>query len=396
MFNEAILIKKPFLRPDSGVMPGRCFNLCSRGTIDDMFHGHHRRSGFPGRLRFIARRVARTVPAFLIAMLGLSALVNATMEVTVRSQIVEAAQGAVMANKALKSADEIQRFKADVIAGMEESYGLHEPRWKRIATQTLHIITLDLGDSRFERTEFPERSREVRKIILQRLPHTLILFTSSTIISIVLGIALGTAMARKPGGLLDRGSSITAMVLYGTPTWWVATFMILFFVYTIPIFRVGALRSPFAPAGPLFQFLDYLSYLALPLLTLVLVKVWSFAYLTRAMVTVPLQEDFVMAARGRGIPEGKILRRHGLRVAAPGLTTMAAQAFAQSIMGDMLVEKALARPGLGRTLFSAITSNDVALYTGILAVVTAIYCLSFMLLDIAYAWLDPRIGYGRE
>ncbi len=360
-----------------------------------MFQGHLRRSGLPGRLRFIMRRVARTVPAFIVAMFCLAALVNTTLEVTVKGQIVEAAQGAVMANKALKSADDIQKFKRDLIAGMEESYGLNKPRLWRILGQTFRIITLDLGMSKTDRTEYPERSREVRKILLQRLPHTLILFGSSTLISIVLGTALGTAMARKPGGPLDRVSSLTAMVLYGTPTWWVATFMILFFVFWIPVFRVGALRSPVAPAGGFLQTLDYLSYLALPLLTLVLVKVWSFAYLTRAMVTVPLQEDYVMAARGRGIPEGRILRRHGLRVAAPGLTTMAAQAFAQSIMGDMLVEKALSRPGLGCTLFSAITSNDVALYTGILALVTAVYCLSFMLLDIAYAWLDPRIGYGR-
>ncbi|OHD23252.1 MAG: hypothetical protein A2Y38_24250 [Spirochaetes bacterium GWB1_59_5] len=304
----------------------------------------------------------------MIAMFCLSALVNATLEVTVKGQIAEAAQSAVMANKSLKTSDEIQKFKQDVIAGMEESYGLHLPRLRRIIGQTFRIITLDLGLSQTDRTEYPERSREVRKILLQRLPHTLILFGSSTLISIVLGIALGTAMARKPGGLLDRGSSLAAMALYGTPTWWVATFMILFFVFWIPLFRVGALRSPVAPTGAFLQALDYLSYLALPLLTLVLVKVWSFAYLTRAMITVPLQEDYVMAA----------------------------QAFAQSIMGDMLVEKAMSRPGLGRTLFSAISSNDVALYTGILALVTAVYCLSFMLLDIAYAWLDPRIGYGRE
>jgi peptide/nickel transport system permease protein len=331
----------------------------------------------------------------MVAMLGLSIVVNAALEATVRSQIVESAQAAVMGNKSLKTPEEIIAFKNAVIEGMERSFGLFEPRWKRILDQTYRIVRLDLGEARYDRTEYPERSRSVRRIILQRLPHTLVLFSASTLISIVLGIALGTLMARKPGEPLDRGSSLAAMALYGTPTWWVATFMILFFVYTVPVFKVGALRSPVTPDGTIPQMLDYLAYLALPLLTLVLVKVWSFAYLTRAMVTVPLQEDYVMAARGRGIPEGKILRRHGLRVAAPGLTTMAAQAFAQSIMGDMLVEKAMSRPGLGMTLFSAILANDVALYTGILAVVTAIYCLSFMLLDIAYAWLDPRIGYGR-
>jgi peptide/nickel transport system permease protein len=348
------------------------------------------------RLRFMGNRIVRTAIGFAVAIVSLSAVVNTTMEATIRSQINEAAQGAVMGNKDLKNTEDILKFKRDFIEGMEHAYGLHKPRLTRIAQQTWNILTLDLGKSKSTTTEYPDRSTDVRKIILERLPHTMILYGSSTFVAVVLGIMIGTAMARKPGGKLDKAGSLITMLVYGTPAWWVASFMILFFVYGIPIFRVGALRSPVAPATEIGRIFDYLSYLALPFLTLVFIKLWSFSFFTRSMVVLPMQEDYVHAARGRGIPESKILRRHGLRVAAPGLTTMAAQAFAQSFAGDILVEKVLARPGIGLTLYQSIRSNDIGLTTGILAIVTLIYCLSFTLLDFIYAWLDPRIAYGRD
>ena len=355
---------------------------------------HRIASPLQRRLRFMGGRLLRTALGFTVAIVALSAVVNTTMEATIRSQINEAAQSAVMGNKDLKNTEDILRFKRGFIEGMELSYGLGKPRLLRILAQSWNILTLDLGSSRSTTTEYPDRSRNVKKIIQERLPHTLILYTSSTLVAIVLGIMMGTAMARKPGGRLDRAGSMVTMIVYGTPAWWVASFMILFFVYGIPLFKVGALRSPVAPATEMGRVIDYLSYLALPFLTLVFIKMWSFSFLTRSMVVMPMQEDYVHAARGRGIPESRILWRHGLRVAAPGLTTMAAQAFAQSFMGDILVEQVLARPGIGLTLFQSIRSNDIGLTTGILAIVTLIYCLSFMLLDFLYAWLDPRIGYG--
>ncbi len=359
-------------------------------------HQHALRSASLGRLKYIGRRLFRSILSFAIAILCISAVVNATLEATVRSQIVETVQGAVMNNSELKSAEDVIAFKREATLALERSFGLHLPSWQRVLRRSWDIMTLRLGDSRSTMTNYPERSRKVRDIVLERTPHTLILFTSSTLISMALGLWLGTRMASKPGGRLDRAASITTMVMYGTPSWWLGTFFILFFVYLIPIFRIGSLYSAEPPAGAIGRFFDYLSYLILPLLTLIVIKLWSFAYLTRSMVVLPMQEDFVMAARGRGIPEAKILRRHGLRTAAPGVMTLAAQSFAQSIVGDILLERIMTRPGLGTTLFNALGWNDMNLVTGILAMVTAIYCITYAILDIAYALLDPRIAYGRQ
>lgn len=360
-----------------------------------MAHQHHApRSLLHGRLRFIARRLLRSAIGYFVAIVCIAAVVNATMEATVRSQLVEAAQGAVLAAGQLASAEEAAALKRQTIARMEKSLGLDKPGWVRILARAWAVMRLDLGSSRSTMTNYPLRSRLVLDIIKERSRPTLVLFASSTLIAIALGTWLGTAMAAKPGGRLDRGAGFITMLVYGTPSWWLGTFFVLAFVYVLPVFKIGALRSPESPPGLVAAALDYLSYLALPLITLVFIKLWSFAYMTRAMVVVPMQEDFVVAARGRGIPERAILTRHGLRTAAPGVMTMASQALAQSIGGDILLERVMTRPGLGTTLFSALGVNDIPLITGIMAVLTAIYCLSYALLDISYGILDPRMAYG--
>jgi len=345
------------------------------------------------RLRFIGARLLRLGIGFFAATLCYSAVVNKMMEVTVRGQIDEQLQ-AVMMGSGLTDPEERTALRDRTRAALERSFGLDKPAWVRVARRSWDIVTLDLGDARYESTGYPKRSSKVSDIILDRLPPTLIMFSLTTVISIALGLWIGRWMAARPGGRLDRAATSITMVMFGTPTWWVASFMVLLFVYVVPVFRVGALHSPNLPDDALIRFLDYLSYLALPVLSLVLVKTWGIAFYTRAMTVVPMQEDYVMAARGRGLPEGKILRKHALRVAAPGITTMAAQAFAQSICGDILVEQVMARPGIGWTLFAALRWNDIPLITGILSVITMIYVLTFAVMDILYAFLDPRIGYG--
>lgn len=356
----------------------------------DETRGAHRST----RLRFIAARLARLAVGFFVATICYSAVANAMLETTVHAQINEALLG-VMAGCPSSDPAERAAYRADARAAMERSYWLDRPRWMRILARSWNIVTLDLGEARFDYTMAEPHSQLVSAIILERLPSTLILFGLTTALSLPLGLWMGRNMARKPGSLLDRVATLVTMLMFGTPTWWLGTFMILLFVYVVPIFRMGALYTPGLPDNAIVRALDYLSYLALPVLTLVIVKVWGVAYYTRAMTLVPLQEDFVMAARGRGIPERKILTRHGMRVAAPGIVTMAAQSFAMSICGDILVETVMCRPGIGWTLYQALRQNDIPLVCGILSVITIVYVTVFAIMDILYAWLDPRIAYGR-
>jgi len=345
------------------------------------------------RIHFISGRLLRLGLGFMTATLCYSIVLNSMLETTIKAQIEESLQGFRLG---LAATDPIERESAMAThrRDLEREFWLDRPAWQRVLARAVDIVTLDLGLSQTTETNYPERSRLVLDIVKERLKPTLLLFSISSGISILLGVALGKHMAARPGGGIDRGATALTMIFFGTPPWWVASFMVLLFVYTSPVFKIGALHSVNAGGGWLSMGLDYTYYLSLPVLTLVLIKTWSVAYFTRMMTVVPLQEDYVMAARGQGIPESKILSRHGLRVAAPGITTLAAQVFAQSICGDILIEQVMARPGLGSTLVLALHWNDIPLVTGIIAMITAIYCITFAIMDIMYVWLDPRITYG--
>jgi len=319
------------------------------------------------------------------------------LEATAESKINEQMMG-IKLSCTISDAEARATYLDKAREGLVRSYGLHLPAWFRVVKRSYQLITLQMGNSKadFVMVGPTEHSYKVSDIIRKRLPTTLIMFTLSSVLSIIVGLWLARRMAKKPGGFIDRGASVVTMLMFGTPSWWVASFLTLLFVYTIPIFRSGVMLTPGLEGGPIVFALDYLYHLTLPVLTLVLVKSWGVAYYARAMTMVSMHEDYVMAARGRGIPENKILMRHGMRSAAPAITTLAAMSFAQSLTGDILIEKAFARPGLGWTLFSALGSLDMNLMTAVLSVITAMYCITFFLMDILYSFLDPRISYGGD
>jgi peptide/nickel transport system permease protein len=141
-------------------------------------------------------------------------------------------------------------------------------------------------------------------------------------------------------------------------------------------------------------FIDLLYHLSLPLLTLVVLSVWGTAYLTRNIVMGNLQEDFVMAARARGISEGKVLFSHTLRTSMPAIMTLAVLSLFTSIGGNIIVEGIFSWPGLGNLYFVAVQQNDVPVLMGNLTIQTMINMVGFILLDLIYGILDPRIKVG--
>jgi peptide/nickel transport system permease protein len=132
----------------------------------------------------------------------------------------------------------------------------------------------------------------------------------------------------------------------------------------------------------------------LPLLTLVILGVWSTAYLTRNIVLSNLQEDYVMAARARGVPEGIVLFGHTLRSSMPAIMTIAILGLFSSIAGNIIVEGIFGWPGLGNLYFVAVQTNDVPVLMGTLAIETLVNMLGFVILDLVYGLLDPRVKVG--
>ncbi len=348
--------------------------------------------------KFIIKRSINGFIGFVLIIFMYSTVFNTQLDVTAQAQIHGMVMGAMMSDavRALPP-EEIPVYKKQLQASLEKYFCLDKPIGQRIIWRTYNAVTFNFGEAQFLSTtktfQKPKVSSKVIDIILENLPATLILFVTTTFICIIISIFLGIKKAQHSNTFLDRSTSLLTMVFAGTPPWWLGSFFILFFVYYLKILPFGSLNSSPPPEGAIAFFFDRILHMSIPVISVVLVRFWGSAYLIKYLITEPLQQDYIAAARGRGIPEKKILFGHALRVASPGILTMSILSLISSVGGDIILEIALAWPGIGLLLWHAIEWNDVPVMMGILTIITLIYCVSLLLLDIIYAFLDPRIQY---
>ncbi|HBL36254.1 MAG TPA: ABC transporter permease [Firmicutes bacterium] len=341
--------------------------------------------------KYVLRRLASVLFTYVIIIFIYSALFNTVMETTIRAQIDEQVKQEMLLQTQIMSPAGLKQYQEERLALYYKRYHLDEPILSRIFWRALSTLKFDFGNSTIIRSAAGER--KVLTIVAEKIPRTVLLFTLATAIDILIGVFLGMKKAQKPGKFLDQSTSIITMIVYGMPTWWVAMILIMLFVYKIGIFPSGGLHSIPPPTG-LAYVLDLLYHLALPLLTLVVIGFWGRAYLTRNIVLSTLQEDYIMAARARGLSERKVLYGHTLRSAAPPIATMSILSLLSSVSGGLIFEGIFSWPGMGNLYWVAIQQNDIPVLMGNLALTTLFYLSGLVLLDLIYGMLDPRIKVG--
>jgi peptide/nickel transport system permease protein len=269
------------------------------------------------------------------------------------------------------------------IAGLDQ--GSLNP--SNVIHRIISVMTLDLGRSQFFTTDYG--SSNVRDIIFEKVPKTILLFTTATICVTVIGIFLGTYVAGKEGSWWDKSNSIFAIFSNSFPSWWVAMLMILLFAYTLHIFpaRATPLSSPSDPT----YVLDLLYHMALPLITLIIVSFGAWAYIVRYFLINILNEDFIHAKRTMGISRRRILYSHALRNAGPPIATAVGLALAASFGGAIITEAVFDWPGMGKLYYDAIGVLDVPIIIGLTFVSTIIFLVTIFITDISYTLLDPRV-----
>ena len=339
---------------------------------------------------FVIKRAVYTILMYLVMVTTFSILFNNVAEKTLRAGIEEQVVLEMRNFKNLE-ADKANLLREQKIQVKVHQNHLDEPLVSRILWQTYRTITFDFGNSNGMKASNGDRS--VLGIIGEAIPNTLALFLTEVILVIAIGVPLGLYAARKPNGFLDRTSSSLAMFTSGLPTFWVGMIMIMIFSYGVRIFPSGGVHANPPPEG-IFYALDYLYHLSLPLITMVLIGLWGTIYLVRNIVLSNLQEDYIMAARARGIPEGKVLLGHTLRSAMPAIVTITVLSLFSSISGNIIVEGIFGWPGIGNQYFVAVQQNDVPVLMGTLSIQTLFNVVGFFLLDILYGFLDPRIKVG--
>ena len=262
--------------------------------------------------------------------------------------------------------------------------------------QPLHIQYIKWLDGLFHGNlgySYLER-RPVFDIIGVRVPLTVELMLAAEIISVFLAVVLGVIAAVKHYSVYDAFSSLTALVGYSIPDFWLGLMLMLVFAVQLkwlPIGGVGTVGIDFPT--PIHALLDHIAHLILPALTLV--AVWT-AYLFRMVRSAMLEvmtQDYITTARSKGLKEWVVIYKHALRNALLPIVTYVGYSIGFLLSGAAIVETIFAWPGLGQLMVDRATVRDFPTLMGLSIVIALMVLVANLASDIAYAAVDPRIRY---
>ena len=290
--------------------------------------------------------------------------------------------------------------------GSKNSYPKSLKSYVNNYNNAVEMMTLDFGDTR----RFGGRGRQstqISSIIMDYLPYTILLFTTAAILYSSLAIIVGLKVAQNVGSRMDKAITLIGATFSSVPIWWAGMMFLL-------IFFVGLEWYPRpSPAFPRIQNVGYLAYLkellikmSLPLITIVLFKFGGRLYISRNIVASILEDDYIMAARAKGIPEKKVIYGHALKTAAPPMVTTATLAIITSFAGGLITEVIFSWPGIGYLLQHALyeslpTEPSIAVFedgliAGITFVLVILSVVGLYISDIICGILDPRIEIGYD
>ena len=351
-----------------------------------------------GYTRYIAKKSAFLIVTLLIALYATVVIANfggyldKILEAQTRYEVIRELN--TDPNFARLPSDVKNKTLNESLASAFEARGLNQPFFQKSIRFTWDLMNFRLG--RATLLVSATGSFDVGTIIMERLPRTVLLFTTGSIISAAMGIWLGLRMARKALTFIDRGLTVVSITTTVVPPWVFGILFILLFAFAWPIFPSGGMVSVPAKTDPLENALDVLYHMALPVLAVVVSTFGSWSYTTRNLVLQIMDEDYVYAARAKGLPEKTVLNRYVLRAASPPTVTSLALTIIASWQGAIITETVFNWPGLGRLFFEAILNLDAPIVIGLTAIYAYLLVLTVFLLDIIYGFLDPRVRAMRR
>ena len=328
------------------------------------------------------------------------------------------------------------------------SFGLDKPLWQQYLIHLKNTFSGNFGVS------FGHFPRPVIEVLAERVPRTAVLFLTATVASFYTGFFLGKAIAWRRGGVLEYTATISGATLFTVFTPAFALMMIWVFAFKLGWFPVGKFLDPLiwrnaevsanhvfnlmlitAAAFTVFAFLvlfafrragrirlgrlvapvilvgslavpvvwafsgigglalDILKHMVLPIATLTLISFAGTMLLTRNSMLETVREDYVMAARAKGLPEKLVRDRHAARNALLPVVTSLVYSLIFAIDGSVIIEGVFSWPGTGMTLLQAVRSEDLPLVMGAMVFIGLFALLAHMIVDVLYVYLDPRIRY---
>jgi peptide/nickel transport system permease protein len=285
------------------------------------------------------------------------------------------------------------------VAAFEQHYGLDEPLPVRYVIYLGHVLRGDLGESSL--THGP-----VTHDLGQFIPATAELALYSVLFAALVGIPFGIAAALRRNRPTDHALRVASLAGISMPTFWIALVALYVGFYRLgwfpgadrldpgvepPPHVTGLYTIDALLAGDLGLSAQALHHLVLPALVLAAFNVSLLTRFTRSAVLEVMGNDYVRAARAKGLPEGTVIRRYILRAALPSVVTVLGLVFANVLTGAVLVEKIFSWPGIGQYAYQAAVNLDVPAIAGVSMFVAVVYVTINFVVDVLYGVIDPRI-----
>jgi peptide/nickel transport system permease protein len=282
-------------------------------------------------------------------------------------------------------AGDAQGLSVEHLDRLRVGYGLDGPVLEQYAAFWSGLVQGDLGLS-------VEYNRPVVDVLAERMPWTLVLVGTATVLSAVLGTVLGAWAAWRRGSKRDAGTVAGVLALDAMPGFWIGMILISVFAVQLGWFpSYGA--APITGDGGSWLG-EVLSRMVLPSATLVLATLGGFFLLARAAMVGVLDEPFIRLAQAKGLSERRVGLRHALRNALLPVFTNATLAAGALLSGAVVVESVFSYPGVGKLIFDAVTVRDFPLLQGAFLLTTLGIVAANLLADLTYPLLDPRVRRG--
>lgn len=264
----------------------------------------------------------------------------------------------------------------EVLRNIEAKYGLDQPFWKQIVNYVVSVVTqFDFGPS------FQYKDRSVNDVIAQGFPVTLTYGFWSFVVAVTVGVSLGVAAAIKQNSWLDYlavGISIGAQVL---PNFVMAPILLLVFTLWLGWLPGGGWNGGQWP------------YLIMPVIALSTSYMASIARITRSSMLEVLNTNFIRTAKAKGLPMRRVIWRHAMKPAMLPVLSYLGPAFVGMITGSVVIDVFFSTGGIGQFFVNSAFNRDYSVIMGITILVGALTILFNLVVDILYAWIDPKIRY---
>jgi peptide/nickel transport system permease protein len=352
-------------------------------------------STFMRLLRYTASRIITLAITVVIGvyLTILIANMGGYVDTIMRNEIRDNITQSIASNPAFRNLESSVREKLiqDKIAAEIERRGLNQPFVVRSFRYLTNALTLNLG--RAINMTSNAGSKEVRLILLERLPATLLLTGTSELFLFFASVFIALSLSRKYGNWLDK-LTIALSPTSSAPPWFYGIFFILIFAAVLRILPFGGLVDSPPPANKISYALNVLKHLILPGTSVIISSIFLSIYNWRTFFLIYSSEDYVEMAKAKGLLPKDIERRYILRPTLPTIITNFALLVITLWTGFTITETVFLWPGLGMTLYRAIGFYDTPVIVGSTIIYAYLLAITVFFLDFIYAWVDPRVKIG--